>query len=342
MNPQPPQKLNHHCETPIDAEIIAEVEVDPQKTGETEETVINLTTYPSTEGYEDHNGFLNLLPQWLKQTLIPLSSPWGLGSLGLVLGTNLTIVGVQLGAIYQTSEPQPSTKVTVDPSFSSLSIPKSLNLARKSPDTVILDALSTVPYPKPSQTSLQKAVKPSPQSQTPTQTVVNVNRPPSLTNAILPPSLQPQSPTNYGMSVTPVKVPQTPKTTPQPSIPVANIPRPVPAMTIAPPPPPSPNGVRLDQEKQPRNKAEQQSAPNPMLPPAINQESLSQDEQLRQTIKQQLQMEENNQSNIPLGFNHTHRLELQNGLNEVSPNLFPQQIKHLEQLQEREVLDANE
>ena len=53
-------------------------------------------------------------------------------------------------------------------------------------------------------------------------------------------------------------------------------------------------------------------------------------------------MEENNQSNIPLGFNHTTRLELQNGLNQVSPELLPQQTKYLEQLQEREVLDANE
>ncbi len=77
---------------------------------------------------------------------------------------------------------------------------------------------------------------------------------------------------------------------------------------------------------------------NPPTP--VNKPSVSQDKQVRQSIKQQLNMEENNQSDIPLGFNHKTRLEMQNGLNQVPSQLLPQQVKYLEQLQQREILDS--
>ena len=51
-------------------------------------------------------------------------------------------------------------------------------------------------------------------------------------------------------------------------------------------------------------------------------------------------MEENNHSDIPLGFNHKTRLEMQNGINQVPSQLLPQQVKYMEQLQQREVLDS--
>ncbi len=316
INPEPSQE----SETPIDAEIIAEIEVDPYEMDQTEETVISLTAYPSRENYEERHESLDPLPQWFNQTLISLSTSWGLGSLCLVLGANLTIVGVQLWTIYQTPDPQPSTNSNPDASSLSLSIPKSLNLARKSPNTLILDGLSTVATPDPSQPSPQKVVKASPPSQTPTQTVVYVNQPPSLTNAILPPSLQPQSPAN----VTSLKVPQTPRTTPSPSLPVGNIPRPVPSVTIAPPPPP---------HSSPNSQVGQNPTVNPITLPTINQAPLSPDEQVRQTIQQQLQMKDNNQSSSPLGFNHKTRLQLQQRMNQLPPDSLPQQIKQLEQLQ---------
>ena len=50
--------------------------------------------------------------------------------------------------------------------------------------------------------------------------------------------------------------------------------------------------------------------------------------------------QENNQSDIPLGFNHKTRLEMQNGINQVPSQLLPQQVKYLEQMQQREVLDS--
>ncbi len=315
---QPPQTSNHHEEQPIDAEIIAETPNNSSEIDEIDENTISLTYYPVLEEAQEpqhpsHDG----LPLWLQQILTPLCTPWGVGSLSLILGTNLAVAGVQWWKIYSTEQPPESANLTVAPSPSSLSIPKSLNIARQSPDKVTLDSLSTVPNPSPSSQSPQTVASKSPSTPTPKETVVNVNQPLTLTNAILPPSLQPKTPSHYGLSTTPLKVPQAPKTTA--SIPVANIPRPspasikpstVPSMIIDPPPPP------------------------------VNNQPVSQDEQVRQAIKQQLKMEENNQGNIPLGFNHKTRLELQNGMNEVPPELLPQQVKHLEQLQQREVLDS--
>ncbi|MGK7942375.1 MAG: hypothetical protein AB4062_19895 [Crocosphaera sp.] len=317
INPQPSQPSDPQFEAPIDAEIIAEIEVYQDHLEETEETVINLTPYPAMEDYEEHHQSLDPLPQGLKHTLISLSSPWGLGSLCLVISANLSIVGVQLWTIHQTPEPELSTKINPAPSSLSLSIPKSLNIARQSPNKVVLDALSTVSIPEPSQPAPQNLVKAAPPPQTPTQTVVHINKPPSLTNAILPPSLQPQIPRNA----------------PSPSLPVANIPRSVPSMTIAPPPPPP--RVSLEQQN---SQTEQNPKANPMALPTINPDSLSQDEQIRQTIQKQLQMKDNNQSGSPLGFNHKTRLQLQHRQNQLPPESLPEQIKHLQQLQQQEVL----
>ncbi len=332
MNPDNPfnasENVHHHPsqtpkpqgEEPIDAEIVAETPTNPS-TVEEEENPINLTYYPVLEEETTEPESDDPLPLWLKQGLIALSTPWGLGSLSLILLTNLALVGVQFWKLQQTPQDSPSKTLNQETPSTSLSIPKSLNIARKSPNKVMLDGLSTVAHPSPSPQSSQSLAKPSVKPSSPTQQVVNVNQPLSLTNAILPPSLQPQTPANQALSTTPLKVPQPPKTGPvRSSIPVAEIPRPLPAsvqpsrvpsMTIQPPPPP------------------------------MNRPAMSEDEEVRQAIKQQLKMEENNRNNIPLGFNHKTRLEMQNGLNEVPPQLLPQQVQHLEQLQQREVLDSD-
>ncbi|MDJ0510362.1 MAG: hypothetical protein QNJ64_14065 [Crocosphaera sp.] len=327
INPEPSQGF----EVPIEAELGG----DAFEMDETEKTAINSSSYTSTENYQEPDESLELLPQWFKQTVISLSTPWGLASLCLVLGANLTIVGLQLWEINQPPQPQLSTRKIPDSSSVSLSIPKSLNLARKSPNTVMVDALSTVSNPEPSPPAPPKRVQALPRSQTPTQTVVHINQPPSLTNAILPPSLQPQTSVN----LTPLKVPQTPRKSQPESIPIANIPRPVSSMTI-PPSPPS-QKASLDQLQQQGNQTQLNLAPQSMSLPTINQESLSQDEQIRQTIQQQLQMGENHQGNLPLGFNHKTRLELQNQFNRQSPDLLPQQIQQIEQLQQTEMLNPN-
>ncbi len=321
VNEQPSKTAGNDSDSPIDAEIIAEIRTNHCQIDKTGENTINLTYYPCIEEEEFNQEPKDAFPLWLKQALIPLSTPWGLGSLSLILGANLAMGGVQLWKVYQTPTEELSASITPDTPSNNLSIPKSLNIARQSPNTVVVNALSTVSSPSTPQQSRQKKATAStlPQPQTPN--VVNVNQPLSLTNAILPPSLQPQPFPNYGMSSTPLKVPQAPQTTtpPPPPIPIANIPRPV-APSVKPSTVPS---VAIE-------------TPTPPL----NNGTVSTDEQVRQAIKQQLKMEENNNSDIPLGFNHKTRLELQNGLNEVPSGLLPQQVKTLEQLQQREVLDS--
>ncbi|WP_107667340.1 hypothetical protein [Cyanothece sp. BG0011] len=312
---QSTQTPNNPEDQPIDAEIIAETQTNPSSIHEDENT-INLTYYPVEEDQTPHPLNDDPLLLWLKQGLTSLSTPWGMGSLSLIIVTNLILGGVQLWKIQQTPQPPESANLPVDTSATNLSIPKSLNIARNPSNRVMLDALSTVSNPSPQ--SPQTVAK---TPQTPKETVVNVNQPPSLTNAILPPSLQPQTPNPYPMATSPLKVPQAPRTAPvRPStIPIADIPRPlpsapqpttVPTLAIEPPPPPN-SGA-----------------------------GMSEDEQVRQAIKQQLKIEENNQSNIPLGFNHKTRLEMQNGMNELPDELLPKQVQHLEQLQQREVLDS--
>ncbi|ACB53951.1 hypothetical protein cce_4603 [Crocosphaera subtropica ATCC 51142] len=315
---QSPNLPNNQGDQPIDAEIIAETPMTATEMDE-DENPINLTYYPISEK--------NQTPQppnddslllWFKEWLTSLSTPWGLGSLSLIIVANLTIGGVQLWKIQQTPQQSESANLPLDPSASNLSIPKSLNIARQSPDQVTVDSLSTVSNGSPSP---QTVAKTTPSTPTPKETVVNVNQPLSLTNAILPPSLQPQTSNHYQMATTPLKVPQAPKTAPLPpsTIPVAEIPRPT---------PPSPQPARVPT-----------MAIEPPPPPTAN-EPASKDERVRQAIKQQLKMEETNQTNIPLGFNHKTRVEMQNGVNELPQELLPKQVKHLEQLQQRDVLDS--
>ena len=384
-------QTNKPIDEPIDAEIIAET---PNKSSEVDEdqNIINLSYYPVLEQNQANQlDKDDSLSSWVEQGLIPLSTPWGLGSLSLILLSNLAIAGVQLWKLYEPPQTSPTATIQVDPTPSSLSIPNSLNIARKSPNKVIVDGLSTVSNPSTPSQSPQQQPKPSPIASAPTQKVVNVNQPLSLTNAILPPSLQPQTPPHYQQSVTPLKVPQPPKTVP---IPLAKIPRPLPSAIQPPPPPisnqlvsqdqqvrqtmkqqlqpemspsvppspqptpPIPNQL-VSQDEQVRQTMQQQLQPevSPSVPPspqpstvpsmtiqppppATNNQPVSQDEQVRQTIKQQLRIEENNQNNIPLGFNHKTRLEMQNGVNELPSQLLPQQMNYLEQLQQREVLDS--
>jgi hypothetical protein len=316
VNEQPSKTPGNDSNSLIDAEIIAEIRTNHSQIDEKGENPINLTYCPSIE--EEYN---QETKDWLKQALIPLSTPWGLGSLSLILGANLAMGGVQLWRVYQTPTEELSASITPDTVSNNLYIPKSLNIARQSPNTVIVNALSTVPSPSTPQQSPQKKATASTLPQPPTPNVVNVNQPLSLKNAILPPSLQPQPLPNYGMSSTPLKVPQAPQTTPPPPppIPIANIPRPVTPSVKPPTFPPVPMETPT---------------------PPVNNEMLSKDEQVRQAVKQQLKIEENNNSDIPLGFNHNTRLQLQNGLNKMPSELLPQQVNTLEQLQQREVLDS--
>ena len=118
-----------------------------------------------------------------------------------------------------------------------------------------------------------------------------------------------------------------------------------PAVTIQTPANPV-NNPTVSQDEQVRQVMQQQLTPTspavnirtPTTP--VNNPTVSQEEQVRQSIKQQFNMEENNQSDIPLGFNHKTRLEMQNDLNQVPSQVLPQQVKYMEHIQQREVLDS--
>ncbi|MEA5535926.1 hypothetical protein [Crocosphaera sp. XPORK-15E] len=319
-NPNSSAKITHqshpssinHSEAPIEAEIIAESRINQNQTEAVDETTINLVYQPSSfeadqfsfEEDPDHS-----LPLWLKQALMPFTSPWGLASLSLILASNLGICGVQLwkAQTIKTAE----TKATENPTETLSKLPTP-NPEKASSDSIKLDALSIVStkaVPKsPSPKNLDSGSKPQPVA----ANVVNVNQPLSLTNAILPPSLQPQVPANYGTSSTTIPVPPRPTT------------------ILLPPPPP------LNTFQPP---AVQPVAIQPPPPPSSTIE-VSKDEQIRQQIKQQLHREESNNIETPLGFNHKTRLELQNGLNQVPSELLPRQVNQLEQLQQRQALDS--
>lgn len=311
--PQKPNHSNNEPEQPIDAEIISETP-NSDRSESVDLATINLIYQPSDEEFIPEKSS-DALPQWLKQALAPLSTPWGLASLSLIVISNLLLCSAWLWQAQQFPTTETSTNnKTENKATEALSIPKSLNLARKSQDTLSLEGLSTVSLPASQSSKPQKPTATAPQKPV-AANVVNVNQPLSLSNAILPPSLQPQAAPNNQAPSTPLPVPVAPKTNNPPPLPISSLPRPVPPaqpMAIEPPPPPSANLA------------------------------VSEDEKIRQGIQEQLKMEERTQQNAPLGFNHKTRLELQNGMNKVPPELLPQQVNYLEQLQQRRVIDSVE
>lgn len=320
-----PQNVNNSGssdpEQPIDAEIIAETPTDSSQTATVDpETIYLVYQSPDNDFFGESSETYDYLPLWLKRGLAPFTTPWGLASLSLVIVSNLLICGVQLW----NSRNLPTEEASIEPNATKpLSIPKSLNLARKSSNSVALEGLSTLSVPTAQQSTPQPTASSSSPQKSADPNVVNVNQPLSLTNAILPPSLQPQGVPNYAMPSTPLPVPSPPNTSTPPPVPVSNIPHPV-------PPSVKPSTMQM-----------QQMAIEPPPPPSSNA-TVSEDEQVRQAIKQQLRMEEATQTNIPLGFNHKTRLELQNGTNEIPQELMPRQVNHLEQLQQRRVIDSVE
>ncbi|MEA5512108.1 hypothetical protein VB715_20240 [Crocosphaera sp. UHCC 0190] len=324
-NPNSSEKITHqphpssinHSEPPIEGEIIAETQISPNQREAVDETPINLIYQPSTweEEFSFEKDSHNPLPLWLQQALMPFTSPWGLASLSLIVAANLVICGVQ---IWKGNISTPETTATLTPTEILSKLPNP-SPTKDPSDSMELDSLSTVStstVPKPPNPKNQTS---GPKPQPVAANVVNVNQPLSLSNAILPPSLQPQVPPNYEVSATAIPIP----------------PRPVPLRPITPPLPPPPP---LNSFQPP---AVQPVAIQPPPPPSNGIEiEISEEEQVRQAIKQQLQREESNNRETPLGFNHKTRLELQNGLNQVPPELLPRQVNQLEQLQQRQVLDS--
>ncbi len=226
-------------------------------------------------------------PDWLERLL----SPWAIASLSLLLLSNLILSWMQLANANRAEVlPPPATTETAK-----FAIADSLNLAKDAAHSLSVDALSTLP----SVAAIQ------PIAQTPTVVVPKPNQTlpqpaGNLTDALLPPSLQPQF--TSSAPATTLSVPTPPQTT----FSVSSAPSPVPPsvkpVTIAPPQPPNPPEV-------------------------------SADDRLRQTMRQQLQIEQENSS--PLGFNQRTRLEMQSRTNQIDPAFLPGQIQQLQQLQQQ-------
>jgi hypothetical protein len=252
----------------------------------------------------------NILPVWAKTWLNPLITPWGIGSFALLLLTNLMIVGGQLWQAKQLNIAQKSSQINtsvVSPEKSTIT--SSLNLARNPSEGFFLNSLSIL-TPQYSSTKISNS-----SVAVDVPKIVHRTQPPSsLSQALLPPSLQPQLVPSYPVSEVPISVPKTPQVQTPAKI----------TMPIAPPtvviPSVKPMGIE----------------PPPPLPTVSN---LSPDDQVRQSIQQQLKQEEANTSAIPLGFNHKTRLEMQNRENKVTPALLPRQINYLEKIQERRTMD---
>ncbi|GBF82352.1 hypothetical protein [Aphanothece sacrum] len=253
----------------------------------------------------------NIIPVWVKNWLNPLITPWGIGSFALLLLTNLMIVGGQLWQAKQLNIAQKSSQINTSVvSPQKPTITSSLNLARSHSQTFFLDSLSILTP----QYSSTKVANSSVGVNVP-NTVYRTQTPLSLSQALLPPSLQPQLIPSYSMSEVPISIPIPPKVQTPSKI----------AMPIAPPTVPIPSVKPIGIEP-------------PPPPPSVS--NISPDDKVRQSIQQQLRQEEANGSTIPLGFNQKTRLEMQNQQNKVTPALLPRQINRLEKLQEREVLDS--
>ena len=195
---------NHKQET-IEAEIIAQTsaeksnDTDTSNSSETTESVVSLIHQPLSSQTNDElilesltlsDDFLgqsvNSVPSWLEY----LSTPWTISSLALLIVANLLLTGVQLYNSRNLTEDLNSLE-NLPPEISSnnLSIAEGLNLAQLSSESVPLNALSTLT----SQTS-QTSVSSTPQKNAVSPKQLNVPQTSSnLTQALLPPSLQPQT-----------------------------------------------------------------------------------------------------------------------------------------------------
>ena len=59
-------------------------------------------------------------------------------------------------------------------------------------------------------------------------------------------------------------------------------------------------------------------------------------------LLEQVKKEQTDSSPSSLGFNNKTRLEMQNTQNKIAPTQLPRQIKQLEHLQQRKILDEEQ
>lgn len=264
-----------------------------------------------------------------KKGLERLVTPWGVGALCCFLVANGLLTWSQFSSAPNTPAIASQSLPNLDPLGQGS--PHLLNLSQSSSESLNLESLSHLP---PQTIKTQPAIAslpvPSPPAAIPASIPAQVSVPPlsnnSLTDALLPPSLQlqmPSAPNVNAIASVPNQSPPRavpPKFTvvkpPTRSIPTVAVnpsytaPRPLSTIPLPPPPPPPTALIQTPTTTPLSNNPSLVTAPN--VPP-----NLSASEQISRKISnQELRMEMNTSSTTAEGFNQKTHKKLQNLYNQ--------------------------
>ncbi|WP_013323472.1 hypothetical protein [Gloeothece verrucosa] len=287
----------HHSnrKTQKDDELVAIVE-HPSLLGE----------YEVTGSYEPPNNPIE--KQWLEQLL----TPWGLGAIFILLTANMLLSWSQWSSQKHLAQSHPESNRISQP----LSPTSALNSTRETSKNLSLDQLSVLSVPDSSATRISPSLNLNSQTikKTEAPKTSTSSRPiqtatpkaaSNLTNALLPPSLQPSLVQTY-----PPVLPNSGETV---SVPV------MPASQSGTPSVPQPQTVA------PPVKAAVSPAPVANPPNQKAQQAQLDRERMLEQIRAQ-------QENVtPLGFNHRIRAKLRATENKQDPSQLMEQLQQLQQ-----------
>jgi hypothetical protein len=263
-----------------------------------------------------------------KKGLERLATPWGVGALLCFLVANGLLTWSQFSAVPNTPAIASQSLPSLDPLGQGY--PHLLNLSKSSSESLILGHLSHLP-PENIKTQPAIANLPVPSSAIPATIPAQVSVPPlsnnSLTDAVLPPSLQLQMPYAPSSVEAIASLPnQPPPRTVPPKFTVVKPPtRSIPTVAVNPsytaprslssiplPPPPPPPTALIQTPTAPPITNNPSSVTAPTVPP-----NLSASEQIsRQITSQEVRMEMNTSPTTAEGFNQKTRKKLQNLYNQ--------------------------
>ena len=262
-----------------------------------------------------------------KKGLERLVTPWGVGALFCFLVANGLLTWSQFSAVPNTPAIASQSLPNLDPLAQGY--PHLLNLSKSSSESLSLDYLSHLPPENiKSQPAIANLPVPSSPAAIPATIPAQVSVPPlsnnSLTDAVLPPSLQLQMPYSPNVEAIASIPNQSPSRAVPPKFTVVNPPprsiptvavnpsytAPRPLSTIPLPPPPPTALIQTPTAPPLSNNPSLVTAPNVPL-------NLSASEQIsRQITNQELRMEMNTSSTTAEGFNQKTRKKLQNLYNQ--------------------------
>lgn len=242
--------------------------------------------------------------QWLEQLL----TPWGIGSILILLLANILLNWAQWSKEKNLANTTTESNLT----HQKISPSKPSKLIAQNSENLTLDRLSILSLPRHKTSNINSAMatpKVTPKPITGVPTVVAPKTNSNLANALLPPSLQPQIVQNYIQPVNPSPSVSQPESVKQETLSV-------------------PQSVSVQQVPQPTSQAQ------PVSPPINNTDKKTQLDQER--IREQIRIRE--QQSSPLGFNHRTRAKLRAAENQQASSEL---INQLQQLQQQKVEQSN-